>query len=58
MPNKMTYMEAWHILSKMEADVHFNVYKPSKKRLERESMAIGRLFELCQKADKEKENER
>lgn len=52
MPNKMTYMDAWHILSKMEAEVHFNVYKPSKARLGRESMAIGMLFELCQRADK------
>ena len=58
MANKMTYMEAWHILSKMEADVHFNNYKPSKARLERESRAIGMLFKICQKADKEKANER
>ena len=56
MANKMTYMEAWHILSKMEADVHFNVYKTSKARQERESLAIGRLFEICQRADKEKSN--
>lgn len=53
MPNKMSYMEAWRILSKMSADVHFNNYKPSKARLERESRAIGMLFEICQRADKE-----
>ena len=49
----MTYTDAWHILSKMEAEVHFGIYKPSEARRKRECVAIGMLFELCQRADRE-----
>ena len=49
----MTYTEAWRILSKMEAEVHFGIYKPSKARTKRECVAISMLFGICQRADRE-----
>lgn len=53
----MTYKECWKILSKMNADVHYGMYKPSKARMKRECQAIGMLHGICQRADKEMEKE-
>ena len=53
---KYSYMECWRILSKMCTDIHWNQYIETKARKTRESIAIGQLFALCQKADKEDKN--
>lgn len=53
MTKKYTYKECWQIFSKMCAEVHFNSYKPSRARLQREAYAIGSLLAICLEADEE-----